>query len=224
MRSAFVIFCVLAATASTISAQIKGHTEPGIKLACPESVVVAGNSFKVAVTAEPKFTEKQTAAVTYNWTVSWGTIAKGAGTDTITIEPGEGTGTITATVEIENIWFKTITKSCTAYIQALPVPRLYDEFRFYNQGYVKMVFDGFMVDLDNNPASQGYVVIYPETDRHYRQIVRIIRAWAGTRRFDISRITLIRAEKNPKSVIQMWMIPAGAENPEFGLRNPEPVK
>lgn len=224
MRSFQILYLILAAMCISVPAQIKGHTEPDIKLACPESVVLAGDSFEVAVTAEPKLTEKQAAAVSYGWTVSWGTIAKGAGTNTITIEPGEGTGNITATVEIENIWFQTITKTCTAHIQALPEPRLYDESEFMFQGYVKRVLDGFFGDLSNNPAAQGYVVIYPETERHYRQIERIIRAWAKTRAFDISRLTLIRAKKNPKSIIQMWMIPPGAEKPELRLRNSEPAK
>lgn len=200
--------------------QIKGHAEPNIKLVCPESVVLAGNSFEVSVTTDPKLTGKQIAAVSYGWRISSGVIAKGAGTDTVTIEPDEATGTITATVEIDNIWFQTLVKSCSVDVQALPQPRLYDEFKFFNQGYVNMVLDGFMVDLENNPSSQGHVLIYPETDRHYRQIERIITTWAKTRRFDRSRLTLVKAEKNRNSFIQMWSVPPGAANPAQGLKSP----
>lgn len=217
MKYLFILSYVLFSTAAF--GQIKGHTEPDVKLVCPEIAVLEGHSFRVTAVADPKLSEKQAAAVTHKWTVSWGTIAKGSGTDAITIEPAEGTGNITATVEIDNIWFQTITKSCTTEIQALPEPRLYDESEFMFQGYVKRVLDGFFADLSSNPASQGYIVIYPETERHYRQIERIIRNWVGTRRFDSSRVTFAKAKKNKKSIIQMWVVPPGAAHPELRLTN-----
>ncbi len=224
MRSVHILYLILAAMSISVPAQIRGHSEPEINLVCPEIAVPTGNSFQVKAVADPRLSEKQDASVTYKWTVSWGTIAKGFGTDTITIEPGDGDGQITATVEIDNIWFQTITKSCTTDIQAFPKPRLYDESEFIYQGYVKRVLDGLFDDLSSNPASQGHVVIYPESERHYRQIDRIIRNWMGTRRFDSSRLTLVKAEKKRKSVVQMWIVPPGAANPELRLRSSGPAK
>src|SRR5205085_11676274 len=71
---------------------------PTISISCPTDQVAAGTPATVSVNlsgGDPN------ASVTYNWTVSAGTISSGQGTPSITIDTtGQGGQNITATVEI----------------------------------------------------------------------------------------------------------------------------
>ncbi len=102
-----------------------------------------------------------------------------------------------------------------------PLARLFDESKFSTQGYLKMLMDGFFVELMNNANAQGYLMIYPESHRRHRQIERIVREWMRVRRYDNSRLTLFSAPNSSPSIIQMWVVPAGAENPKPNLKNAE---
>jgi hypothetical protein len=89
----------------------------------------------------------------------------------------------------------------------------YSEFETATNGYVKMIIDGFYVELSNNPASQGYIINYG-TDREIAIREKQIRVSIQWRKFDAARITFVRGGfwKNPKT--ELWVIPPGAETPQ----------
>jgi hypothetical protein len=209
----------LAANCSTpvkVTKKVYIDAKPDLKINCPDSVITAGQKVVFEAMLRPK-----SERATYNWTVSWGTIVKGQGTPSIEVEtPADGEGNLTATLEIGgNIYFESITDSCTVHVSIPPRARLLDEFAHSTQGYIKMMLDGtIFLELQNDPAAQGYIVIFPKTPREKAAIERIIRNQIKVRRFDATRITMIDGPKNVRSTIQFWIVPAGAEMPKPTLK------
>lgn len=96
-----------------------------------------------------------------------------------------------------------------------PRPEAYksEEFGKATNGYVKMIFDGFMVELNNNPTAQGYIINYG-TAKEIRARERQIRNAIAFRKYDRSRIVMVRGGNSGKLETQLWIVPAGAENPK----------
>ena len=199
-----------------VTKKVYVDVKPDLKINCPDSVIMAGEKVVFEATLRPK---AETA--TFDWTVSAGTITKGQGTPTIEVETDpQLEGSLTASLDIGgNIFFEPVTDSCTVPIAVPPKARLLDEFPHSTQGYIKMLLDSTLfLELQNDPSAQGYVVIFPKTPGEKAAIERIIRNQIRVRRFDASRITMIDGPKNPRSVIQFWIVPAGAEAPKPMLK------
>ena len=77
--------------------------------------------------------------------------------------------------------------------------------------------DYFMYLLSEDPKAQGYVVIYPEKDSIKRALrfERLINGSIYSRRFDKSRIILIRNKEDDAAMVELWKVPFGAEKPFF---------
>lgn len=79
------------------------------------------------------------------------------------------------------------------------------------------IVDGYLNELNNNPASQGYVVIYPATHPGWlaRSREKELRRQLEMRRFDSTKMTIIAGavQRNPK--IEYWLVPPGADNPKL---------
>jgi len=89
----------------------------------------------------------------------------------------------------------------------------YSEFETATNGYVKMIMDGFYVELGNNPQAQGYIINYGT----YREIAvreKQIRNAIDFRKFDAGRITLVRGGFWKTTKSELWVVPPGAENPQ----------
>ena len=106
----------------------------------------------------------------------------------------------------------------------------FDEFETAANGYVKMKMDSFYLELTNNPNSQGYIFNFgtdKEIAMREKQIINAIRF----RKFDSSRVTIVKAGFWKTVKTEIWIVPAGAENPqptskaekfdEFGKSNDE---
>ena len=86
-----------------------------------------------------------------------------------------------------------------------------------NCEYRRAVMDTFLTELSNDPSAQGYVVIY--------QIIRPvwlaksraseIRKHMEIRRFDPSRLTIVEGGSQGNPMIEFWIVPPGAENPQL---------
>lgn len=90
--------------------------------------------------------------------------------------------------------------------------------------------DGFMAELQRNPESMGYVVIYgPAKDL---QTKLTYESWAlgniNFRGFEKSRMKVVRAEIRPAFKIEFWSVPPGAIRPfsevEWSFVLPESTK
>ena len=96
--------------------------------------------------------------------------------------------------------------------QETPKAIKFDEFEKASNGYVKMKMDAFFVELSNNPAAQGYIINYG-TDREIAKREKQIRNSITFRRYDVSRITLVRGGNREVIKTDLWLVPPGAESP-----------
>ena len=155
--------------------------------------------------------------ITYNWTVSAGTIDSGQGTPSITVTaPSDGTTNVTATVNVGLDVDCDCPKSADANapISQPEGPVLVDEFGNLPNDDIRGRLDAFFAELSNNPNNQGYIINYG-TDRQIAARERLITNHINLRNFDRSRITLVNggasADGEPRT--KLYRIPPGAENP-----------
>lgn len=211
--------CVLLVSVSQLAAQVRvegWHIYPELRK-CPERVK-ANETFEVTVALPSVWTKEQVSQIKFDWKLSAGSITDGQGTEKITVNPGADAHYFEVNVEMKGPMFPNVVERCSVAVDPLPTAVLYEEFRFHNLEYLQMMLDHLFAELNNNPSSQGFIMTYPETDRQYPQIERVIKNWTRVRRFD-ARTTIVRGEKNSKSMIQFWIVPPGAENPKPGLQN-----
>lgn len=156
--------------------------------------------------------------VTYNWTVSAGTIESGQGTPSIVVRTArENAGqTITATLNLGGT-----DPACNCQTQftesgpVAPAPEaiLVDEFGRLPNDDIRGRLDNFFQELSNNPNNQGYIINYG-TDREITARERLITNHITFRNFDRSRITLVRGgDRGNGPETRLYRIPPGAANP-----------
>jgi hypothetical protein len=157
-------------------------------------------------------------SVTYNWSVSAGTIESGQGTPTITVRaPSDGTTNLTATVDVggtDPACNCTRTADASGPIAEPEGPVLVDEFGNLPNDDIRGRLDNFFTELSNNPTNQGYIINYG-TDRQIAARERLITNHIAVRNFDRGRITLVRGGESPDGEprTKLYRIPPGAENP-----------
>jgi hypothetical protein len=87
------------------------------------------------------------------------------------------------------------------------------EFGKATNGYVKMQFDSYMAELQANPDSRGYIINYG-TDREIRIREKQIRDAIAFRKFETTRITLVRGGLCKQFKSEFWIVPAAVVYPE----------
>ncbi len=187
------------------------------KLIAPEGLVQAGQSF--SVDAEVPGAKEE---LTYNWTVTAGTIISGQGTPSISIDttglPGGSSVSITLELGVPpGLPGCPTTFTETVGIAPEPKPVLTDEFSTTvtcEDGNARL--DSFFAELANNPSDHGVIVIYdsPKSARSAWRREQLIRNFVRFRRFDLSRVTFIRGAARENAVTQFWRVPPGATEPE----------
>jgi len=158
------------------------------------------------------------ANVTYNWTVSAGTISSGQGTSSITVDTTKemANTSVTASLQIggldENCHCPN-TASETAGISDVPHSNLVDEFGKQKDDEVKARVDNFYIQLNNDPTATGYIINYgtPAQMRHRRaQIMKAI----NFRKYDANRVVFVDGGDNGQGeYTKLWVKPAGADAP-----------
>lgn len=93
-----------------------------------------------------------------------------------------------------------------------PQAALFDEFETATNGYVKMKMDSFFVELSNNPSSQGCILNYG-TNREIAKREKQLRNSITFRKFDAARIVFVNSGFRGIIKTELWIVPAGAENP-----------
>ncbi len=105
--------------------------------------------------------------------------------------------------------------SSVAFAQTEDKPKAikFNEFETATGGYIKMNMDAFYIELANDPAAQGYIFNFG-TDKEIavreKQIVNAI----SFRKYDSSRVTMVKAGFWKVVKTEFWLVPAGAENPQ----------
>jgi hypothetical protein len=157
-------------------------------------------------------------AITYNWSVSAGTIESGQGTPSITVRvPADMSGgNITATLNAGG--FAAECTCTTQFTGSGPVAekvtaRLITEVGNVPHDQVRAQLDIFFSELQNNPSAQGYIINYG-TDRQIAERERLIRNHIAFRKFDANRITMVRGGDTGSGInSKLYLVPPGADNP-----------
>jgi hypothetical protein len=186
---------------------------PTVSVSCPTEVD-AGQplTFTAAVDNVGSLT------LTYNWSVSAGTISSGQGTSSITVDTTEaGGGTITATVELGGVDpICSRTASCTTSVKPIikPEPRKFDEYGNIRFNDEKARLDNYAIELQNDPTAQGTIIAYGSCEGEGQtRADRAKNYLVNTRGIDAGRITAVDGGCREDLTVQLWIVPSGATAP-----------
>jgi len=109
-----------------------------------------------------------------------------------------------------------------------PQAILVDEFGTLGDCDLQARIDALMVELQNNSGSTGYVILYNGVDvlpAFYEapQYERVISNHLLFRRFDRSRMTIVRGGFMESARTQFWLVPEGATPPEAKATHTAPT-
>jgi len=192
--------------------------EPPRPCACP-SLSASGPSDLVPVGGSGTFTANvsggDATGITYNWSVSAGTITSGQGTPAITVTAPEG-ASVTATVEIGGNGFcpecqKTASATGNWGVTPKIDSRKIDEFGDAKADQIKNKLDSFIIALNNEPTSTGYIINTGSAKEKAARI-KIIKAAIAFRKFPTDRLVFVDGGEGALDT-QFWLRPQGATPP-----------
>jgi hypothetical protein len=157
-------------------------------------------------------------ALTYNWTVTAGTIESGQGTPSITVRaPSDGTTNVTATVTLGGLDPNCNCPATDDETAGVAPPLTYeevDQFGPASNDDVKARVDNFYIQLNNNPNAQGYIINYGTPAEIRRRRAQIMNA-INFRKYDASRVTFVDGPDNGTGVnTKFFIVPPGANPPQ----------
>jgi len=194
---------------------------PTVSVSCPDSV-----DFGQPITFTANISG-DAGSVTYNWSVSAGSISSGQGTSSITVDTGGlGGQSVTATVDVGG-FDPTCAKtaSCTTNIGKPPEGcnkvDTYGDVTFNDE---KARLDNFAIALQNAPGSTGYIIAYGTCEgdgpcTHKSCVVaqkRLDRAkdyLVNTRGIDAGRIVTIDGGCRAEMSVDLFVCGTGATAP-----------
>ena len=161
-----------------------------------------------------------TKSLSYNWSVSSGTINSGQGTPSITLTQPTDCQVMTATVEVTGLGSSCQnTASCSTTTDCcwVPVSRRFDKYGDLAFADEKKRLDHFAEQLKNEPESQGHIIAYGK---------RGARAGEAQTRADRAKQYLIdklgiKAERiltidggdHVRLAVELWITPQGGRPP-----------
>lgn len=169
--------------------------------------------------------------IRYAWNVSNGRVTSGLGTSTITVDSaGLGGQTINAELDVNDDVYDSKcrqTISVPTAVERVPTPPVAepkpfrcDEFEARTPDDDKARFDNCVIQAQNTPDAQLYVIIYPGTDRasrsrntYDRLSKRALDYMVKTRGFDPRRISIVKGGERVKTTYELWIVPPGATPP-----------
>ena len=156
--------------------------------------------------------------VTYNWSVSAGTIQSGQGTSSINVDTtGLGGQTVTATVSVGGVdpSCTGTTASCSTTITAPAPPAVkFDEYGNIRFNDEKARLDNYAIQLQNQPGSTATIIVYGSCAGEAQTRGDRARDYlVNTRGIDAGRITVVDGGCRSDLTVQLWIVPAGATAP-----------
>jgi hypothetical protein len=171
--------------------------------------------------------------IRYAWTVSAGRVTSGLGTPSITVDStGLGDRTINATLDVndevydnkcrQEIMVPTHVRPTATPVPTPPPPGPFrcDEFPAKTHDEAKARFDNCVIQVQNTPDAQLYIIINPGTDRisttrnTYPQLEKLTRDYIVNKlHFDPRRLVIVKGPPTQTSTFVMWIIPPGANPP-----------
>ncbi len=156
----------------------------------------------------------------YNWTVTAGHIVSGEGTNSITVDTTglKGGQSVQATLTMPG--YDTLNCQQTCIVQLppeIPVCRPFDQYPNIPRNDEKARLDNYAIELQNDPLSTAYVIIYPgqrgkagEVQQH---ITRVVDYLVNSRGIDKRRIVTIVGPTHSSLSVELWLCPKGAKSP-----------
>ncbi|MFZ0062320.1 MAG: hypothetical protein WAL47_09810 [Pyrinomonadaceae bacterium] len=186
---------------------------PTVSVSCP-SEVNDGDS----ATFTASVGDSGSLNLTYNWSVSAGTISGGQGTSSITVDTkGVGGSTITATVELGGVDPAcSRTASCTTSVKTIvvPTPTKFDEYGNIRFNDEKARLDNYAIALQNDPTAQGTIIAYGSCEGEGQaRADRAKNYLVNTRGIDAGRLTAVDGGCREDLTVQLWVVPSGATAP-----------
>src|SRR5215217_1272581 len=188
---------------------------PAIEISCPTNVVM-----DQPLTFTSRYSGGVPANVTpvYNWTVSAGTIIEGQGTDTIKVDTNGLAGqTVRASLSMGGYNLECAADCAVNIPLPKPTGNRFDEFGDIARNDEKARLDNFGIELQNDPTSTGYVIVYPgraskraEVQDHFGRVIEYL---VNSRQIDKSRIRTIEGPKRDQLSKELWITPQGAIPP-----------
>lgn len=184
---------------------------PTVNVSCPDAVDQGA-----PITFTANFSGS--ASVTYNWSVSAGTISSGQGTSSITVDTaGLGGQTVTATAELGGLDPNcTRTASCSTSVKAPVIVTCekvdeYGDIKFNDE---KARLDNFASRLQTDSGSTGYIIGYGTCEG--QGLARANRAkdyLVNTRSIDAGRIVVVDGGCRAELWVSLYVCPTGANPP-----------
>lgn len=188
---------------------------PAIEITCPTNIAI-----DQLVTFTSRYSGGVPANITpvYNWTVSAGTIIEGQGTDTIKVDTkGLAGETVRASLSMGGYNLECAADCAVSIPLPRVVSRRFDEFPDISRNDEKARLDNFGIELQNDPTSVGYVIVYPgraskraEVQDHFGRVIDYL---VNSRGMDKSRIRTIEGPKRDHIFVELWVTPQGATPP-----------
>ena len=157
------------------------------------------------------------ANVTYIWSVSAGTISSGQGSPSITVDTQNlGGQTVTATLELGGLDPTCSgTASCSTAIRTPIVPASkFDRFGDIRFDDEKARLDNYVIQLQNAPGAQGYIVAYGTcAGEAQARADRAKEYMIYSRGIDGGRLVTIDGGCRPDLEKELWVVTTGATPP-----------
>ena len=187
---------------------------PTVSVSCPSDVEAgAPINFTASVNGGPS-----NLSVTYNWSVSAGTISSGQGTSSITVDTAGAAGsTVTATVElggVDPVCSRTASCSTSIKVVVPTNPTKFDEYGNIKFNDEKARLDNYAIQLQNDAGSQGYIIAYGACEGEGQaRADRAKNYLVNTRGIEAGRITAVDGGCREQLTVQLWVVPTGATPP-----------
>lgn len=151
------------------------------------------------------------------WSVSSGKIIAGQGTNQIKVDLSESNAeNITAGLIVKNL-----PPECDAHAYLSTkigsYPYKIDEFSHVYYSDLSARMDSFYIQLQSDPNTTGYAIIYGARDgkkKDSTMIIHNIRKTIKFRKFDPSRVKIIDGGFREDLSIEFYLVPDGAEPPQ----------
>ena len=189
---------------------------PTVSVSCPTDVEDGA-----PITFTASVGDAGNLSLTYNWSVSAGTISSGQGTSSITVDTkGVGGSTVTATVELGGVDpICSRTASCSTAVKTVVpnLPRKFDEYGNIRFNDEKARLDNYAIELQNDPGATATIIAYGSCEGEGQaRADRAQNYLVNTRGIDAGRITTVDGGCREDLTVQLWVVPTGASAPAAG--------
>ncbi|HEX5706848.1 MAG TPA: hypothetical protein VFX96_06115 [Pyrinomonadaceae bacterium] len=217
--AATLITTALVALAALCGPDVRAHarqTCPSVSIECPDTFREGEElSFRVVVAdADPSL------ALTYEWSVSTGTITGGQGTASITVDATgfEGRG-VTATVSVGGLpeGCESSVACATAVSRDDVSARLADSYGRVNNEEHGAHLDSFFDALQNEPGATGYIVAYAGRRARAGEAMmwgeRAKNYLVGERQVSGERVVVMDGGFREELTVELFIVATGAQPP-----------